>query len=259
MSSFEKAWAIVKGYEPPMITPLGAEWLQMADELYPNKKRSRFFANKIGHSLPNMPSREIAAFRNLASEYKSRPMMNIRAKMETPEGKLTNAFHTLATTSAIPLDEMTRFNIRRAAQDKMYSGMQRNKHADVFGMIDDDLFRQMLFEGANPQDLLDFDVTYDNRGYPLVLDDEGRIAPTVTYRPFDYVDGERVNPRFTDFVLTQPELDDNNSLGDIMRFARMIVPNKTKLRRPSVVTPYGAAFPNTSIEELMREIGGTRI
>tara|TARA_Y100001937_G_scaffold13467_3_gene17756 strand:+ start:3572 stop:4321 length:750 start_codon:yes stop_codon:yes gene_type:complete len=249
VSSFEKAWTIVKGYEPPTITPLGAEWLQMADVI-PDRK--------LGHRLRDMPVREIGAFRNLASQYKNRPMMSVKSKMMTPEGKNTD-YHTLAVTSAVPLDEMTRFNIRRAAQDKMYSGMQRNKHADVYGMIDDDLFRQMLFEGANPQDLLDFDVTYDNRGYPLVLDDEGRIAPTVTYRPFDYVDGERVNPRFTDFVLTEPELDDDNSLGDIMRFARMIVPNKTKLRRPSVVTPYGAAFPNTSIEELMREIGGTRI
>ena len=85
-------------------------------------------------------------------------MMNIRAKLEQPDGRLKGDFTTLATTSAIPLDEMTRFNIRRKAQNLMYSRMQRNKHADVFGMIDDDLFRQMIFEGANPQDLLDFDV-----------------------------------------------------------------------------------------------------
>ena len=250
MTAFENAWAIVKGYEPPTLTPRGAQWLQVADEIDPTK---------LGHRLRDMPVREIGAFRNLSSQYKTRPMMNIRAKIEKPDGKLRGGFYTLATTSAVPLDEMTRFNIRRAAQNLMFDGLKRNKHADVFGMIDDDLFRQMIFEGANPQDLLDFDVTYDDRGYPLVLDDEGRIAPTVTYRPFDYVDGERVNPRFTDFVLTEPELDDDNSLGDIMRFARMIVPNKTKLRRPSVVTPYGAAFPNTSIEELMREIGGTRV
>jgi len=249
MSSFEKAWAIVKGYEPPTLTPRGAQWLQVADEIDPTK---------LGHRLRDMPVREIGAFRNLGSQYKKRPMMSVKSKMMNPEGKNTD-FHTLAVTSAVPLDGMTRFNIRRAAQNKMFDGLKRNKHADVFGMIDDDLFRQMLFEGANPQDLLDFDVTYDNRGYPLVLDNEGTIAPTVTYRPFDYVDGERVNPRFKDFVLTAPELDDNNSLGDIMRFAQMIVPNKTKLRRPSVVTPYGAAFPNTSMEELMREIGGTRI
>ena len=123
------------------------------------------------------------------------------------------------------------------------------------GMTSRDIIDQMLFDNTNPQDLLDYDVEYDKRGMPIVLTQEGQPAPLASYWPYDYEDGERTPNKYGSFVLTQPKTVDE----DFRSAARMVIPNHTGIDEVSIVTPYGAAFPNNNIEELMREIGGTRI
>lgn len=246
MTAFENAWAIVKGYEPPTFTPEGAKW----------------FGEKQ-HTLRD-GIQGIRSFRNLRNHWRKRPMMSIQTKLLDSDGRKKSDYTTIATSSTVPLNEYTKLIINRPAQQRAWTPnskgkIQRNKHGYAEGLTSRDIIEQMLYDKMNPQDLLDYDVEYNKHGdgMPIVLDSEGRPAPTASYWPYE--DKERTIPnRYGgSFVLTQLDSVDDNPRKE--NAARMIIPDNTELGLVSVVTPYGAAFPNASMEELMREIGGTRI
>jgi len=236
LSSFEKAWAIVKGYEPPTMTSAGEKWL-----------------GEKGYSLMD-EKQPIRSFRNLRRQWRDKPMMSMQLKLRSPEGRMTQPT-TIATSSTVPLDEFTRFTINEKDQAKAFNEGVRNKHAYAGGMTSRDIIDQMLFDSANPQDLLDYDVEYNKRGMPVVMDREGQPAPLASYWPYDYKDGQRTPNKHGGFVLTQMNDVNENPQGAV----KMRIPNHTGIDEVSVITPYGAAFPNKDAEELMREIGGTRI
>lgn len=234
MNAFDSGWLVVKGYEAPTMTSAGEKWL-----------------GEKQHTLLE-GEQPIRSFRNLRPYWKDRPMMSLQTKLRKPDGKM-RGYTTLATSSTIPMDAFAEFNINRRAQAKAWEEGVRNKHGYVQGMTSRDIIDQMLFDQANPQDLMDYDLEYDKRGNPVVLDQEGQPAPLASYWPYDYKDGERVPNKFGGFVLTQQEdKNDHPSHG-----VRMLIPDDSRVvGEVSVITPYGAAFPNMDMDTLMSEIGG---
>ena len=239
MTAFNTAWGLLKAYEAPEFTNPGRRWL-----------------NEREHSLVE-GEQPIRSFRNLTPAWKNRPKMSIQARLMRPSGRIQppSQFTTLATSSTVPLDRFADFNINENQQLRAFESGERNKHATVEGMITRNILDQMLFDQANPQDLLDYDVEYNRHGegMPVVLDAEGRPAPLASYWPYDYKNGQRTPNQYGGFVLTQmSDINQHPSQG-----VRMIIPNNARVvNELAVATPYGAAFPNKSIEELMREIGG---
>jgi len=235
MSPFDTAWLVMKGYEAPTFTDKGLPWLE-----------------ERGHSLMD-GVQPISSFRNLTRAWKNLPMMSIQPKLLTPEGR-KSGWTTLATSSTIPLTDYNKFWISRGMQNKTWDTGKRSLHAKIEGQTTRDILDQMLFDSANPQDLLDYDVEYNKHGegMPIVLDREGGFAPLVSYWPFEDRDKTIPNRYGGNFVVTQ--LDSLNE--DPRTKVRAVVPETAELVcELSVITPYGAAFPDMETNELIDRLG----
>tara|TARA_R100001463_G_scaffold108992_2_gene163585 strand:- start:2553 stop:3284 length:732 start_codon:yes stop_codon:yes gene_type:complete len=240
MTAFDQAWALVKAERD--MYPFTEQGLPLVPSRYSQKRWDE--GQRIGSQGNDKINAEI--FRVLSSGLKRDPVMAVQFPMGGKKG-------TQLYGSEVPLMN-TKFNISEQ-QKQAWLDKRRNVHAKIGGdMKITDINR--LMGGEKASDMFDYDVEYRN-SYPIVLDNEGEVAPHITYRPFTVKDGKKViNPDGTsgtkEFVMIDPKKNPNF---DPYHYSNVSVPRGSSVDSFGVGNPYaGVSYPFSSADEIIEMI-----